>query len=73
MSNIDYIYKRKDGGTTYCYGDIEEDSNFHLACDDEEYDTVACTIDTNEYNTWRKVCKHLDENYRHDIEQIETC
>ena len=73
MINIDYIYKRKNGGTIECYGDIEEDSNFIIACDNENYDTVACSIDTNKYNTWRRVCKYLDENYRHDIEQIETC
>ena len=24
----DYVYKRKDGGTTFCYGEVEENSNF---------------------------------------------
>ena len=73
MSNIDYVYKRKDGGTIHCYGVIEEDSNFHVVCDNEDYDGIACDIDGSEYNTWKKVCDYLVVNYRHDIEQIETC
>tara|TARA_R110001632_G_scaffold209708_1_gene334497 strand:- start:19 stop:249 length:231 start_codon:yes stop_codon:yes gene_type:complete len=71
----DYIYKRKDGGTTYCYGDIEEDSNFVVACDNEDFDGVVCDIDSvrDNLNTWKKVCKYLEERHRPDIEQLETC
>ncbi len=74
-TEIDYIYKRKDGGTTYCYGDIEEDSNFVVACDNEDFDGVVCDIDSvrDNLNTWRKVCKYLEERHRPDIEQLETC
>lgn len=54
MSNIDYVYKRKDGGTIHCYGVIEEDSNFHVVCDNEDYDGIACDIDGSDYNTWKK-------------------
>ena len=28
MYDIDYRYVRKDGGQTWCYGEIEPDSNF---------------------------------------------
>ena len=27
----DYIHNKKNGGTIYCYGNIEEDSNFILS------------------------------------------
>lgn len=73
MSNADYVYKRPNGGTTYCYGEIEEDSNFEIVCDNEDYDGCAADIDGEKLNTWKKVCDYLYENYRQDVEQIETC
>jgi predicted AlkP superfamily phosphohydrolase/phosphomutase len=69
----DYKYKRADGDEVYCYGKIEEDSNFSIVCDDEDYDGIAADIDATIYNTFRKVCKYLEANYRADIAQIETC
>lgn len=69
----DYIYKRKDGGATWCYGKVEEDSNFSIVCGNEKYDGIAADVDTAINNTWFKVCKHLENNYRKDIEQIESC
>ena len=71
--NAFYVHKRKDGGEIHCYGHVEEDSNFSLACDNEEYDTIVTDIDTTKTNTWFKVCNYLLNNYRSDIEQIETC
>ena len=73
MSGADYIYKRPNGGTTYCYGEIEEDSNFEVVCADENYDGCAGDIEGDVLNTWKKVCDYLYENYRQDVEQIETC
>lgn len=70
---VDYIYKRKDGGTTYCYGEVEETSNFSIVCDDEYKDGVWCDNDSEVNNTWRRVCKHLEETYDTQIEQIESC
>lgn len=69
----DYIYKRNDGGTTYCYGTVQEGANFSLVCDDEYMDGIAADVDTDENNTWRKVCKYLENNYNSKIEQIEEC
>lgn len=66
----DYTYQRADGGTTLCYGDINESSNFDVVCDNEWYDgTVA---DYEGAATWPAVCKYLEANYRKDIEQIEA-
>tara|TARA_R110002020_G_scaffold60316_1_gene163596 strand:- start:522 stop:743 length:222 start_codon:yes stop_codon:yes gene_type:complete len=73
MSNTDYIYKRPDGGTTHCYGKIEDDSNFELVCADEDYDGIADDVDAEELNTWKKVCDYLYENYRKDVEEIVSC
>lgn len=36
-----YIYKRKDGGTTDCYGYVEETSNFSLVCENEYNDSIV--------------------------------
>ena len=67
----DYTYKRKDGGTTDCYGDVREDSNFSLACDNEYKDGIVADYDGPA--TWYSVCKYLEKNYDPRIEQIESC
>jgi hypothetical protein len=67
----DYTYQRADGGTTLCYGEVVETSNFSLACDDENYDGIVA--DYTGPATWYSVCKYLEKNYRSDIEQIEEC
>ena len=36
-----YIYKRKDGGTTHCYGYVKETSNFSLVCENEYNDGIV--------------------------------
>ena len=46
-----YIYKRKDGGTTHCYGYVEETSNFSLVCENEYNDGIVAdemVTDTNQ-------------------------
>ena len=72
---IAYKYKRKDGGETYCYGEILEDSNFEITCEFEDClkDGVACDIDTDKYNTWKKICEYLENNYSTVIGEIESC
>tara|TARA_R110002020_G_scaffold472026_1_gene699625 strand:+ start:715 stop:939 length:225 start_codon:yes stop_codon:yes gene_type:complete len=69
----EYIYNRANNGKTFCYGKIQDDSNFHVVCSNEEYDGIAGDIDAAELNTWKKICEYLYKNYRKDIEQIETC
>lgn len=69
----DYVYTRKDGGTTHCYGKIEEDSNFEITCDNEYKDGIAADVDATVLNTWRKVCKYLEANYDSKIEELSTC
>jgi hypothetical protein len=66
-----YTYKRKDGGTTSCYGTICEDSNFSICCDNEFNDGIW--TDNTSLTTWRKVCEYLESNYDTQIEQVEAC
>ena len=72
-TQADYTYNRKNGGTTLCYGTLEEDSNFVLACDNENLDGVWAVRDHEKQKSWKDVCEHLEKVYDENIEQIETC
>lgn len=63
-----YIYKRKDGGTTDCYGYVEETSNFSLVCDNEYNDGIVS--DYEGASNWESVCKYLETRYNGQIEEI---
>ena len=45
MTTAEHLYKRKDGGETYCYGELRDDSNFQITCDDENNDGAAADDD----------------------------
>ena len=66
-----YIYKRKDGETIFCYGELNEGDNIDITldCDADELDGVACDIDVTDpkTNTWRKICEYLEINYSSKI------
>lgn len=70
--DIDYIYDRKDGGTTYCYGKLVDDDNFSVVCEDEWEDGIWADRDPAKLRTWKDICQYLEENYSSSIEQIET-
>ena len=72
-TSADYVYKRKNGGTTHCYGTLEEDSNFVIACDNENLDGVWADRDPKKQRSWKDICEHLEEIYDENIEQLETC
>ena len=69
----DYTYNRKDGGTTSCYGKVEEDSNCVVVCDDENNDGIWAGEFGFEPKTWPQVCEYLEKYYDSKIEQLETC
>ena len=73
VKGYDYSYQRKDGGKTYCYGNIQPDSNFSICCDDESLDGIAADVDGESLNTWRKVCRYLEKSYNNKSEEITTC
>ena len=66
----DYIYKRKDGGTTHCYGKVAEGANFYVVCANEFAD--GWWADNEVCTTWKQVCVYLEKNYNAHIEQIEA-
>ena len=68
----DYIYKRKDGGETLCYGKVDPFANYALVCEDEGMDGIAADIGPDTATTWFGVCRHLEKNYCDNIEQVET-
>ena len=67
-----HVYIRKNGKETWCYGVIEENSNFAVVCDDENQDGVWCGDLEFTPKNWDQVCKYLEENYDPNIEQIEV-
>jgi len=69
----DYIYKRKDGGTTACYGKIYEDSNFEVCCEDEYLDGIWAGDVGFTPKTWPQVCEYLEKYYDGQIVQLQTC
>jgi uncharacterized protein YbdZ (MbtH family) len=69
----DYVYPRLDGGTTLCYGVVEEDSNFSVVCSDEDMDGIwAGDIDFVPTD-WKSVCQYLEQYYYDQIEELESC
>ena len=73
LQNTDYRYKKEDGDEIWCFGQIEKDSNFYVACQDYQRDGIASDMHGHEFNSWQKVCRYLQANYSRDIEQISTC
>ena len=45
MGGYDYLFKRKAGGSTYCYGEIVDGANFEVICDDESFDGIAADVE----------------------------
>ncbi len=70
----DYIYTRKNGGKTECFGELEEDSRFDLSCEDEINDIIwGRIIPEDELITWREVCIYLENSYCSTIKEIIAC
>lgn len=67
MTATTYTYKRKDGGTTDCYGELLEDSNIEVICENENYDRVYTD---NVCKTWKALCMFLEDNYNNHIEEM---
>jgi hypothetical protein len=61
-----------EGRDVECYGELEEDSNFSVVCDDEYDDAVWCDGVDGDL-TWENVVAQLQPQFNSDILQIETC
>ena len=69
------IIKKKDG-EVWCYGVLQDNSNFDVICDNEAYDGIYANgnpkNDGGGFSSWQEVVNHLLNNYRHDIEEISA-
>ena len=68
-----YIHNRKDGDTTFCYGELNEGDNIQITLDNGT-DGIAGYIDVTDpkSNTWQKICEYLEENYSNKISELES-
>ncbi|MCB1712263.1 MAG: hypothetical protein KDH96_07245 [Candidatus Riesia sp.] len=55
-----------------CYGELEEDSNFQIICEDESYDGVWACRDPELQKTWKDVVDKLKTEYRKDIQELHA-
>jgi len=59
-----------------CYGDLCEDSNLSVVCEDEREDCVwlqGCIATGKPFTSWEEVVMHLQPYFNSDILQIESC
>ena len=66
----------KAGNTIECYGELLEDSNFHVVCEHEEDDYTHCDGNPNSDNytfaNWEEVCEYLQTEVDSDIVEISA-
>ena len=63
------------GKETTCYGELDECSNFHVVCENEEDDSVWCDgVDdfTAQNYSWDNVVLYLQRYYDSDIIEISA-
>ena len=69
-----FLYLKENGDTISSYGDLEEDSNIIIACDDSDAEHDFCGAEDFEPTKGCKyVCEYMLENVSDNIVQLETC
>lgn len=74
-ANHEYVVEYKDRKVV-CYGELQEDSNFNVVCDDECDDNVWCDgdpISGGSFLTWEAVILALQPHFESDILEISAC
>jgi hypothetical protein len=74
-ANHEYVVEYK-GWKVVCYGELQEDSNFSVVCDDESDDDVWCNanpVTGNAFADWEEVVQELQKHYDSDIQEISAC
>ena len=67
--------KLEDYPEVECYGDLEENSNFEIVCEDEDEDTCWCdgNSETDKpFETWEEVVKVLKDEFNSTILEIHA-
>lgn len=70
------IIHDKNNREIWCYGEVVEDSNFSLVCDNEWDDTIVPGLEDEEGNppkTWQQVVDILFKSGFNELEEISTC
>ena len=64
-----------EGRDVECYGDLEEDSNFSIVCEDEYEDMVWCASNPvgDSFTSWEEVVFALQSYLTSDILEISAC
>lgn len=60
-----------EGRIVECYGELEENSNFSVVCDDEYDDDIWCNGIVGPMN-WEAVVAHLQLYFESDIVEISA-
>lgn len=71
------IMKSQYGHEVWCYGEVEEDSNFSVVCNDEFNDAVVPGLEDEQGEpptSWHQVIDILEKRLGFkDIEEISSC
>lgn len=67
------IIKTSEHHEVWCYGEIQEYSNFSCVFDDPIYDGIVADIDTTIDDTWEKIVKRICDNVNPNLEEIQEC
>lgn len=73
-ANHEYVVEYK-GRKVVCYGELCEDSNFSVVCDDECDDDIWCDGDPagGSFTSWQSVVAGLQPHFESDIVEISAC
>jgi len=71
-----HVYIVKQGlRIVECYGELQEDSNFSVVCDDECDDDIWCNGNPagGSFVTWEDVVAGLQPHFDSEIMEISAC
>ena len=78
MSNKTIIKSSFDQHEIWCYGEIREDSNFSVVCQDEDNDRIVPGLEDDDGEpptTWKQVISLLESGYWkiEGMQQVSAC
>lgn len=71
-----YLVKQPNGDTVECYGELADNSNFEIVCEDEEDDGIWCDGNINSkdgiFTSWEEVVEVIQVNWDAQIIEISA-